>query len=195
MGTAAADPLGTLPITTGNPWSPPHPSTISPTSEAMATEISGESSLQLPSEPQRSVLSWPTDITPEGHDQDVASYPLAALYQLPSERIPPSSPLAKHERGTLTVYNQRLSLPPDVRRSTLSLLSLNPPSEMGFLQDSDEAGGLLGVTRPSGVSPLLMEPRPPSLLRQSEQIDLPLEPRRLVESHICWLIYWYPPAR
>ena len=70
----------------------------------------------------------------EEHDQDIVSYPLAPVpYQLPPERIPPLSPLVEHERGTLTAYNQRLSLPPDVRRSTLSLLSPNPPLEMGFL--------------------------------------------------------------
>lgn len=120
---------------------------------------------------------------PKQPGQDVALYPLAPVpYQLPPERIPPSSPLAEYKRGTLTVYNQRLSLPLDVRRLALSFLSSNPPLEIGHLQDSDEAGGLLEGTRLSNASPPLIELVPLSLLRQSEQIDLPLEPRLSVES-------------
>ena len=147
------------------------------------SDISRPSSYQLPSKPQRSILSWPKSAMLEASNQNIDSHPSALVpYQLPPERIPPSSPLVEHKRGTLTVHNQRLNLPPDVRRLALSLLSLNPPSEMGFLQDSDKAGGLEGGTRPSGASLQLMEPAPPSLLRHSEHINLPLEPRRSVES-------------
>jgi len=42
-------------------------------------QTSRESSLQLPSEPRRSVLSWPTDAMPEGPDQDIESYPSALV--------------------------------------------------------------------------------------------------------------------
>ena len=82
----------------------------------------------------------------------------------------------------MTVYNQRLSLPPNVRRSTLSLLSSKAPSEMVLLRDSDEAGGLLEGRGFPGTSQLLIEPGTPLLSRQSEQIDLPPEPRCSVDS-------------
>jgi hypothetical protein len=96
--------------------------------------LSRESSLQLPSEPRRSILSWPSTAMLEGPDQDVESYPTTLVpYRPPPQQILPSSPLAEPERGTMTVYNQRLSLPPNVRRSTLSLLSSNAPSEMVLL--------------------------------------------------------------
>jgi hypothetical protein len=103
-------------------------------------------------------------------------------YLLLSERIPPSSPLAENERGTLTIHNQQPSLPPDVTRSTLSVLSSNPPSGVDLLQSSDAVRGLTEETRLSGTSPLSIEKAPLSLLRQSRQGDLPPEPRRLVES-------------
>jgi hypothetical protein len=164
------------------------PSSISPTREAMAIDsawdISRTSSLQLPSEPRRSVLSWPTAAMLEEPDENVESSPSALVpYQLlPEQMWPSSTPWTDSERGTLTIYSERLSLSPDVRRSTLSLPSSNPPSGMRLLQGSDQAGGLLEGMGLSGTSQLSIEPAPPSLSRQSEQIDLPPEPRRSVDS-------------
>jgi hypothetical protein len=106
------------------------PSSISPTREAMAIDSawdsSSESSYQLPSEPRRSILSWPTSAMFEAPDQSVGLYPSALVpYQVPSEREPPSSIPPTCEAMVVDSAwdissESSLQLPSEPRRSVLS---------------------------------------------------------------------------
>jgi hypothetical protein len=105
----------------------------------VAWDISSESSYQLPSEPRRSVLSWPTTAMLEGSDQGAESYPSAiVLCHLPLGQASPSLLLSETERITQPTNGQRFDLPPDIR-STPLLLPSNLPSQIALLQDRSAA--------------------------------------------------------
>ena len=163
---------------------------ISPTDEAMLIDptwdVSHNPSYQLPSEPRRSIPSWPTAPDHQGSTPKVESYPSTLVSALSLLRNP--------EWRTSPTQSEPLSLPPDARRSTVSLVPWSQFSETVALRDRDKTEALHDGMRRSGTSPILIEPAPASL-HQSEQIDLPLEPRRSVDSLLLSYMSAHSPTR